>query len=32
MNSTSAEQVIIQPLCPGPGTPGRALVPSVLLM
>ena len=28
----SAAAVIIQPLCPGPGTPGSAFVPSALLM
>src|SRR6516225_8555166 len=32
MKSTSAEEVIIQALWPGPGTPDSVLVPSVLLM
>ena len=32
MKSTSADEVIIHALWPGPGTPGSVLVPSVLLM
>jgi len=32
MNRTSADDIIIQALWPGPGTPGSVLVPSVLLI